>query len=137
MEKEIPKGSTREDIKARKKIIGDFYARWNAENPQKRVFNASLNDYIYVKFHSLNETRGHASGTYESTKAVFNLSKILKKAVLVEEKPKKKEDNNQRLFSKILVMRYRHVKLTVGYQVSKGHYVQYWITVPSVRMHKK
>ena len=137
MEKEIPKGSTREDIKARKKIIGDFYARWNAENPQKRVFNASLNDYIYVKFHSLNETRGHASGTYESTKAVLNLSKILKKAVLVEEKPKKKEDNNQRLFSKILVMRYRHVKLTVGYQVSKGHYVQYCINVPSVRMHKK
>lgn len=137
MEKEIPKGSTREDIKARKKIIGDFYARWNAENPQKRVFNASLNDYIYVKFHSLNETRGHASGTYESTKAVLNLSKILKKAVLVEEKPKKKEDNNQRLFSKILVMRYRHIKLTVGYQASKKHYVQYCITVPSARMHKK
>ena len=30
---EIPKGDSREDIKARKQIISDFYAKWMAENP--------------------------------------------------------------------------------------------------------
>ena len=36
MEKEtvIPKGSTPEDIKVRKQLIGDFYAKWNAEHPR-------------------------------------------------------------------------------------------------------
>ena len=27
---EIPKGDSKEDIKVRKQIIGDFYAKWNA-----------------------------------------------------------------------------------------------------------
>jgi len=134
---EIPKGNTREDIKARKQIIGDFYAKWIAEHPEKRVWNQSLNDYIYVKFHSLNETRGHASGTYESTRAVLNLTDILKRAVITCEKPKKQQDNNQRIFSKILIMKYGRIKLTIGFQPSKGHYVQYCITVPGTRMHKK
>ena len=134
---EIPKGDSREDIKARKQIISDFYAKWMAKNPDKRVWNQSLNDYIYVKFHSINETKGHASGTYESTKVLFELSKILERAALEEEKPQKKGDNNQKIFSKMLIMRYKHIKLTVGYQPSKGQYVQYCITVPGTRMHKK
>ena len=50
------------------------------------MWNQSLNDYIYVKFHSINETKGHASGTYESTKVLFELSKILERAALEEEK---------------------------------------------------
>ena len=134
---EIPKGDSKEDIKSRKQIIGNFYAKWNAEHPEKRVWNQSLNDYIYVKFHSLNETRGHASGTYESTRAVLNLTEILEKAVMTCEKPRKQQDNNQKLFSKILIMKYGRVKLTIGFQPSKGHYVQYCITVPGARMHKK
>jgi len=91
----------------------------------------------YVKFHSLNETRGHASGTYESTRAVLNLTEILEKAVMTCEKPRKQQDNNQKIFSKILIMKYGRVKLTIGFQPSKGHYVQYCITVPGARMHKK
>ena len=100
---EIPRGDTKEDIKTRKQIIGDFYATWNAEHPEKRVWNQSLNDYIYIKFHSLNETRGHASGTYESTKAVLSLTELLEKAVITKEKPKKQQDNNQKIFSKIVI----------------------------------
>jgi len=33
----IPKGTTLEEIKERKKIIRDFYAIWNAANPTKQV----------------------------------------------------------------------------------------------------
>ena len=32
----IPTGHTKEDIKAREKIIKDFYAKWISENPEKR-----------------------------------------------------------------------------------------------------
>ena len=134
---DIPRGDSPEDIKFRKQIIGDFYAKWNSEHQDKRVWNKSLNDYIYVKYHSLNETKGHASGTYESTKAVLNLTEIMEKATLIEEKPRKQGDNNQKIFSKIMIMKYGRVKLTVGFQPSKGHYVQYCITVPGERMHKK
>ncbi|MBQ9410738.1 MAG: hypothetical protein IJU21_03930 [Bacteroidales bacterium] len=134
---DIPKGDSPEDIRARKKIIGDFYAKWNSEHPDNRVWNESLNNFIYVKYHSLNETRGHASGTYESTKAVLNLTEIMEKATLIEEKPRKQGDNNQKIFSKIFIMKYGRAKLTVGFQPSMGHYVQYCITVPGERMHKK
>jgi hypothetical protein len=134
---EIPQGNSREDNTARKQIIKDFYASWIAEHPDKKIWNKSLCAYIHVKYQSINETKGHASGTYESTKAVFRLTEILENATLVNEKMKKQEDNNQKAFSKILVMKYKEIKLTVGYQPSKGHYVQYCITVPGARMHKK
>jgi len=43
---EIPTGTTLEEIRARKKIIRDFYATWNAANPTKQVFNANLREGI-------------------------------------------------------------------------------------------
>ncbi|MBP5752871.1 MAG: hypothetical protein J6W60_08450 [Treponema sp.] len=134
---EIPKGASPEEIKTRKKIIGDFYAKWNSENPDKKVWNKSLNAFIHVKFHSVNETKGHASRTYESTEAVLHLTDILKNARITWEKSKKQEDNNQKMFSRIVILRYGKVKLTVGFQKSKGEYVQYCITVPGARKHKK
>ena len=56
MEKEIviPQGNTPEDAKARKQIIGDFYAKWNAEHPDKKVWNESLQAFIHIKFLSIN-----------------------------------------------------------------------------------
>ena len=36
---EIPLGNSREDNKARKQIIKDFYASWIAEHPEKKVWN--------------------------------------------------------------------------------------------------
>ena len=33
---DTPKGSSPEDIKTRKKLIGDFYAKWNANHPDKK-----------------------------------------------------------------------------------------------------
>ena len=73
---EIPKGNSREDIKNRKQIIKDFYANWIAEHPEKKVWNKSLKAEIHIKYLSINETVGHASGTFESTDAVMSLTEI-------------------------------------------------------------
>ena len=134
---EIPKGNNREDIKARKQIIKDFYAVWCAEHPDKKVWNKSLKAYIFVKYLSINETVGHASGTVESTEAVMKLSSILENARVVACKPRKQGDNNQKMFSKIVILMYGSIKLTVGLQKNNGEYIQYCITKPGVRMHKK
>ena len=111
MEKEIPKGSTREDIKARKKII----------------WNKSLHAYIHVKFQSINETKGHAALSIKSTLAVFSLTKILKEAYVVEKWAPKYDDKNQKPYSFMLLMRWKTYRLIVGYQKSTMEYVQYYV----------
>ncbi|MBP5566838.1 MAG: hypothetical protein J6X57_05045 [Bacteroidales bacterium] len=129
MKKEIiiPKGSTPEVIKARKQIIGDFYAKWNATHPDKQIWNKSLNAYIHVKFQSINETKGHAAISYESTLAVFHLTKILENATIAEKWTPKSKDKNQRPYSRMLLMRWKNYRLIVGFQKSKGEYVQYYV----------
>lgn len=134
---EIPRGNSREDIKARRQIIKDFYANWIAEHPEKNVYNKSLKADIHVKFLSINETVGHASGTFESTKAVIGLTDILENAKVVTRKPKKQEDKNQKMFSHIFILMNGPIKLTVGRQKNTGEYIQYCITVPGIRMNKK
>ena len=128
---EIPRGKTREDIKAREKIIKDYYAGWIANNPSKTVWNNSLNAVIKVKGISINETYEHAARSYESTLAVMDLTEILSNAVIVSHGPHKSDDINQKAFSEIYVMRYKGIRLIVGYQPSKGDYVQYSITSSS------
>ena len=128
---EIPKGKTRPEIKAREQIIKDFYAKWIAEHPSKSVWNSSLNAEIKVKGLSYNETVEHAARSYESTLAVFQLTNILSKAIKKSTGPKKQNDKNQKSFSRIVVMRYKKIRLVVGFQKSKGEYVQYSITTPS------
>ena len=128
MEKEIPKGNTREDIKARKQIISDFYAAWCANHPEKRIWNKSLRAYIYVKYQSINETRGQASISYESTKALMDLTEILKNAIVSKRKPTKKNDKNQKAFDQMCFLYHRGIRLIVGHQKSTDEYVQYCIT---------
>ena len=125
---EIPQGSTREDIKARRQIIKDFYAQWIAAHPEKRVWNKSLKAYIYVKFQSINETLGHAPVSYESTKAVLNLTDLLSMAVKVKYKKAKTNDKNQRQYSEMVLLYYQDVRLIVGKQRTTGEYVQYCVT---------
>ena len=126
----VPVGRSKQEIKMREKQIKDFYAKWIGDNPTKRVWNENLNGYILVKYLSINETYNKAARSYESTKAVFRLSEILEKAQLVEELPTKPNNKNQKGFSKMLIMRYGCVKLTVGYQRTTNENVQYGITVP-------
>ena len=130
MTQEIPKGRTKEEIRTREQIIKDFYTKWIAEHPDKKVFNTVLGKYICVKFLSINETYEKASRSYESTLAVFRLTEILQNAMFVEELPAKRNTRNQKQFEKILVMQHENIKLTVGLQRSNQDLVQYCITVP-------
>ena len=125
MELNIPQGITKEDIKAREKVIKDFYAHWISENPEKKVWNENLEDFILVKFISINETYNKAARRYESTLAVFHLTEVLQKAVLIEEKNTKPYDKNQKSFEKLLIMRHGDIKLIVGVQKSNMDKVQY------------
>lgn len=47
----LPRGITKEDIKAREKVIKDFYAHWISGNPEKKVWNDNLQDYILSANH--------------------------------------------------------------------------------------
>ena len=87
-----------------------------------------------VKFISINETYNKAARRYESTLAVFHLTEVLQKAVLIEEKNTKPYDKNQKSFEKLLIMRYGDIKLIVGVQKSNKDKVQYSLSaiVPSV-----
>ena len=136
MDMDIPKGKTREEIRAREKIIKDFYAKWIAENPTKSVWNQSLKAEIKVKQLSYNETHEHAARSYESTMAVFELTDILSKAVKVSSGPKKQGNKNQKSFSRVVVMRYKNIRLVVGYQASQGEYVQYSISAQPMKVEK-
>ena len=125
---EIPQGNSREDNKARKQIIKDFYASWIAEHPDKKVWNIDLKAYIHVKFRSTNETAGQASKSYESTREVLRLSEILSKAILMKTMPPKRDDENQKPYSDILIMRHKGATLIVGKQKTTNEDVQYCIS---------
>ena len=128
MREDIPTGNSAEDIRARARIIGDFYAKWIACNPEKKLWNTSLRGYIHVKYSSINETKGHAALSLESTRAVLSLTAILKRAVVVNIKKPKTNDRNQKCFDKMVIMSYRKTQLLVGHQTNKNQYVQYCIT---------
>jgi len=125
---DIPRGVSKEDIKERERIIKDFYSKWISQNPEKRIWNADLEDYILVKYISINETYCKAARRYESTLAVFRLTEVLRNAVLVKEKPTKQNDKNQKSFEKLLIMRFDGIKLIVGIQKSNKDKVQYCLS---------
>ena len=125
---EIPQGNSREEVKQRDQIIEDFYAGWLAENPEKRMWNEDLQDYILVKYLSITETAEKAARQYESTLAVMRLSELLTKSMKVAEVPPKKGTKNQKPFLKMYIMQMDNIKMTVGLQKSTGDKVQYCIT---------
>ena len=131
----IPTGNTKEDIKAREKVISDFYCKWIAEHPLKKVYNINLKDDINIRFISINETSCHAAKTYLSTLAVLQLDAILATAKRFgSSKKPKKGVKNQEGFSEIIEMRCNLtgigiVKLIVGVKKTSGMKIQYCITV--------
>ena len=137
MTRDIPKGRTKEEIKAREQLIKEFYAQWIAEHPDKKILNVALGKYICVKFLSINETYEKAARNYESTLAVFRLTDILQYATFISEIPAKKNTRNQKQFEKLLVMQFENIKLTVGLQRSNQDLVQYCITVPQALIQNK
>ena len=125
---EIPQGNSREEVKLRDRIIKDFYAGWIAENPEKKMWNEDLQDYILVKYLSITETAEKAARQYESTLAVMRLSELLAKSKKVAEVPPKKNTKNQKPFLKMYIMQLDNIKMTIGLQKSTGDKVQYCIT---------
>ena len=124
----IPQGNSREEVKLRDQMIKDFYAGWIAENPEKKMWNDDLQDYILVKYLSITETAEKAARQYESTLAVMRLSELLTKSKKVAEVPPKKGTKNQKPFLKMYIMQLDNIKMTVGLQKSTGDKVQYCIT---------
>lgn len=134
---DIPVGDSPEDRRTRNRLIRQFYHQWMTKNNDRKVFNKSLNDYIHVKYISVNETAGHASLKYLSTLAVLQLDAILPNAILKYNKPIKQKTKNQKGFSRMLIMEYLCpalglVRLTVGQKGSDGSKVQYCITAIEV-----
>ena len=46
----IPQGNSKDELKAREEIISQVYRKWTENNPDKRVYNRSLKDYINIKY---------------------------------------------------------------------------------------
>ena len=134
---DVPVGDSAEDRRKRNRLIRQFYYQWMDRNESRKVFNKSLNDYIHIKYISVNETAGHASLRYLSTLAVLQLDAILPNAVLREKKAIKRGTKNQKGFSSMLIMEYYCpaiglVRLTVGQKRNDGAKVQYCITAIEV-----
>ena len=130
----IPFGDTKEDKKQCKQFIKDFYQYWETINPTKKVFNKSLNDFINVRYVSVDETAGHASHRYISTLAVVFLTEILENA---KQKGASKNTNpekkSQKGFEKIITMEcqkeaFGTIRLTVGIKRGTKEKIQYCIT---------
>jgi len=133
IQSEIPQGRSREEIQQREKFIKDFYANWIAINPTKHIYNIALNDFIHVRFLSIQETAEHAAFTFKSTLAVTYLTEILEKAKIEKRVKPKPNNQNQKRFSEIIIMQYNKrevgkIKLTVGVLKGSRQSIQYCIT---------
>jgi hypothetical protein len=130
---EIPKGRTKEEVLQREKIIKDFYAQWNAVNPEKRVYNANLKSFIYVRFLSIQETAEKAARSYKSTLAVTYLTEILELATVITHTQPKEGNKKQSRFADVIIMQHNksnfgQIKLTIGVLRGSGEKIQYCIT---------
>ena len=135
----IPNGDSKDDIEARARIISDVYRQWYDENPTKAVFNDNLNDFIHIRFLSINETIHHASRSYLSTLAVLQIDMVLKEACQVGKSVRPKPDNkNQADFSRMILMECPLIgigvaKMTVGVKRKTGQKIQYCITAIEIK----
>lgn len=130
----IPTGNGKDDIKAREKIISNFYNEWKRKNPSQKLYNIDLKDYINIRYISIVETVEHSSKNYLSTLAVLQLDCILKLAKKVRMVNTKQGDKNQNQFEKMIKMEYELVgiglvSLIVGIKRTNKEKVQYCITV--------
>ena len=117
----IPKGTQKEDLKARENVIWLMYSRWTAKNPEKKCYNSNLQSDIFVVFKSITETAEKAARNYKSTMAFYALDFALKHARKTnQDKPHSKR---QAEFNRILIMEattnlfepyFSKIKVTVG-----------------------
>ncbi len=122
----IPKGRERDAIKARENIISEIYRKWFEINPDKCVYNSNLKDFIHIRFESINETANKAARTYQSTIVMFQLTNILKNAI-IESYESPKQNKNQSKYTEMIIMLWQNTKLIVGVRKDKKK-IQYCIT---------
>jgi len=93
-----------------------------------------LENFIEVKYLSIQETASKAAIRYKSTLAVTYLPEILENAVIIGKPQEPQKDNvKQKRFAKIYIMGYEKedfgkIKLTVGELRESGQKIQYCIT---------
>lgn len=129
---DIPMGESIEEIEHRKIIIRDFFEKWSSSNPERKVYNDKLGEYIYVRAISIIEAKEHSAKSYKSTRAIMIFEEILKNASPIRRVAIKTDNNNQKGFAHMLVMVYKHpdigtVKLTVGVRQNSMK-IQYGLT---------
>ena len=71
---EISTGTTLEEVRARKKIIRDFYATWNAANPTKQVYTFNIASLRQNKKRLLNNP--HRVQAIVIKQSFFNATKV-------------------------------------------------------------
>lgn len=128
----IPMGGTVHEIEQRVRIISDYIEKWSAANSERKVFNNILQEYIFVRAVSVIEAKEHSAKSYKSTRAIMIIDEVLKNATPIRRVPKKAGNKNQKDFSYMLVMIYKHpdigtIKLTVGVR-SNSMKIQYGLT---------
>lgn len=129
----IPMGQSMEEVRMRERLISQFLHEWTEKNPERRVFNQSLNDYIFIRGKSVAEMMQHSSKRYLSTCAVLHFEDLLASANPIDEVPTKPGNGKQAEFDHMLVMSYNHVvygmvKITVGVKKSNAQHIQYGMT---------
>ena len=129
----IPEDNSIESIKARERIIREFYREWKEKNPWQRKYNLALKDYINIRMVSIVETSEHAAKNFLSTIAILQLDAILIGAKKVSIKKTKPGNKNQKPFEKMMIMEYEvefvgKIKMTVGIKRRTHEKVQYCIT---------
>ncbi len=132
----IPMGTTPEEVEIRRDIIHKFIQNWRAGNPDPRVYNEELKDFIKVNQTFLIESVAHAAVSYLSTKAVLRMETIIAEAQFVGLSKAKEGNSNQKPFKRMIVMVYKtaelgSVKMTVGVRHKTEEMVEYSITVPT------
>jgi hypothetical protein len=104
------------------------------DKSDKAYLQCVIEEFIEVKFLSIQETASKAAIRYKSTLAVIYLTEILEKAVTKGSPQEPKKDNKkQKRFSKIFILEYEKekfgkIKLTVGELRGSGQKVQYCVT---------
>ena len=130
---EIPKGRTKEKIQAREKIINEFFANWMSVNPEKRIYNAHLHEFIYLDYFPFQETACKAARSYKTTLAVIYLTEILELAKATIWSSLKESGEIPIRFTNRIIMPYEKpcfgkINLTVGAVHQKGKKSKFYLT---------
>ena len=130
---DVPAGDSIEERRERQRLIRRYYQQWFKAHPEAAIYNKSLHDTIHVNYTSVHETSGQASLSYLSTLAVLQLESILQNSVVIGETVPKKNNNSQKPFQKMILMRcflpgIGGVKLVVGVKWDNAEKVQYCVT---------